>query len=87
MVLNKINPKTSTPRHIITKMAKVQYERIVKTPRKKQRVNYKGSPLMLSDGFSTEILQARRKWQDVFKDLNRKTLKSRLSTQQAHHLE
>ena len=40
-------------------MAKVK-ERILKVAGEKQRVNYKGTPIMLSANFSTEMLQARR---------------------------
>ena len=52
-------PNRSTPRHIIIKMTKVK-ERILKAAREKQRINYKGTPIRLSDDFSTEKLQARR---------------------------
>ena len=70
-VLNKINPNRPTPRHIIIKMAKVK-ERILKAAREKQRVNYKGTPISLSADFSTETLQARREWQEIFKVLKGK---------------
>ena len=60
---NKLNPNRPTPRHIIIKMAKVK-ERILMTAREKQSINYKGTPLA---DFSTETLQARREWQDIFK--------------------
>ena len=39
-------------------MAKVKgKERILKAAREKQRVNNKGTPIRLSSGFSTEMLQ------------------------------
>ena len=38
----------------------------IKTTREKPRVTYKGSPRNLSADFSTEMLQARREWQDIF---------------------
>ena len=60
-VPNKMNPNRPTPRHIIIKMTKFK-ERILKTAREKQRVNYKGTPIRLSVDFSTEMLQARREW-------------------------
>ena len=67
---NKLNSNSPTPRHIIIKMAKVKDKgRILKTAREKQRVNYKATPLRLSADFSTETLQARREWQDIFKAL------------------
>ena len=68
-----MNPNKHTPRHIIIKMAKVK-ERILKAAREKQSINYKGTPIRLSTDFSTEILQARREWQDIFKVLNGKNL-------------
>ena len=55
-------------------MAKVKdKERILKAAREKQSINYKGTPIKLSANFSTETLQARREWQDIFKATERKT--------------
>ena len=43
---NKFDQKTTTPRHITIKMAKVKdKERILKAAREKQRVSYKGVPI------------------------------------------
>ena len=68
-----------TPRHIIIKMAKVKdKERILKAAREKQSVNYKGTPIRLSAEFSTETLQGRREWQDVFKVLKGKNVQPRI---------
>ena len=53
-------------------------ERILKVAREKQRVNYKGTPIRLSADFSTEMLQARREWQDIFKVLKWKHLQLRI---------
>uniref|UniRef100_A0A8D0RQU5 L1 transposable element RRM domain-containing protein n=1 Tax=Sus scrofa TaxID=9823 RepID=A0A8D0RQU5_PIG len=72
---NKLNPKRTTPRHVIIKTAKV---RILKAAREKQSINYKGTPIRLSADFSTETLQARREWQDIFKVLKGKNLKPRV---------
>ena len=47
-------------------------ERILKAAREKQNINYKGTPIRLSADFSTETLQARREWQDMFKVLKEK---------------
>ena len=72
---NKLNPNRPTPRHIIIKMAKVSdKERILKAAREKQSVNYKGTPTKLSADFSTETLQARREWQEIFKVLKGKNM-------------
>ena len=63
-----MNPNRPTPRHIIIKMPKVKdKERILKAAREKQSINYKGTPIRLSADFSTETLEARREWQDIFK--------------------
>ena len=72
-----MNPNKPTPRHIVIKMAKVQ-ERILKAAREKQRVNYKGTPIRLSADFSTETMQARTEWQNIFKVLKEKNLQPRI---------
>ena len=77
MTPNKLNQKRSTPRHIIIKMAKVK-ERIRKASRETQSIKYKGTLIMLSVDFSTETLQARREWQDIFKALKGKNLQPRI---------
>ena len=46
-VPNKLDLKRPTPRHIIIKMPKVEdKERILKAAREKQRVTYKGVPIL-----------------------------------------
>ena len=72
-----MNPNRPTPRHIITKMAKVK-DRILKVPREKQRINYKGTPIRLSADFSTETFQARRECHDIFKVMKRKNVQTRI---------
>ena len=60
-------------------MAKIKdKERILKAAREKQRVNYKGTPIWLSADFSTETLQARREWQNIFKVLKGKNMWPRI---------
>ena len=76
-VPNKIKPNRPTPRHIINKMAKVK-EMILKAAREKQSINYKGTDVRLSADFSTEMLQARRQCQDVFKVLKGKSVQPRI---------
>ena len=67
-VLNKLEPKRATPRHIIIKMPDVKdKERILKAAGEKQRVTYKRVPIRLSADYSKETLQARRGWKDIFK--------------------
>ena len=48
-VPKKLDPKRTTRRHIIIKMPKVKdKERLIKAAREKQRVTYKGVPIILS---------------------------------------
>ena len=70
---------------IIIKMERVK-ERILKAVRGKQRVIYKVTPTRLSVDFSTETLQTRREWHDIFKMLKRKTCNLGYSAQQDYHL-
>ena len=82
---DKLNPNRPTPRRIIIKMGKVKdKERILMAARKTQNVHYKGPPpppVRLSADFSTETLQARSKWQDIFKVLKGKNLQPRILCQ------
>ena len=58
---NKLDPKRTTPRHIIIKLAKVKdKEKLLKAAREKERITHKGVSIRLSADFSKEILQARR---------------------------
>ena len=71
-----INPKMPTPRHITIKMPKLKdKERPLKALREKQQlVPYKEAPITLSADFSTETLQARRDWHEIFKVMKNKEL-------------
>jgi len=67
------------PRHILIKLTELKHkERILKAPREKQQVTYKGSPICLTADLSAETLKARREWQDIFKVLKGKNLQPRL---------
>ena len=45
---NKLDPKRTTPRHIIIKLPKIKdKERILKAAREKETVTYKGVPIRL----------------------------------------
>ena len=60
-------------------MAKVNNkESILKAAREKQNVTYKGTPIRLSADFSTESLQARREWQEIFNVLKGKNMQPRI---------
>ena len=68
-----------TPRHIIIILANIKDKaRILKTAREKERVTYKGVPIILSADFSKETLQARRGWKEVFEIMKGKDLHPRL---------
>ena len=74
-----MDPKKTTPRHIIIKMPEVKdKERILKAAREKQRFTYKGILIRLSANFSKETLQARRDWQEIFKGMKSRDLQPRL---------
>ena len=61
------NPRRDTPRHIVIKLMKIKdKDKILKAAREKQQISYKGIPIRLSADFSTETLQARREWHDIF---------------------
>ena len=75
---NKRNLKRTTLRHIIIKMPRAKdKERILQAAREKQLVIYKRVPIRLSTDFSTETMQVRWKWQEIFK-VNSKKLQPRL---------
>ncbi|KAK1346386.1 hypothetical protein QTO34_000242 [Cnephaeus nilssonii] len=57
-------------------------ERILQAAREKQLVTYKGVPIRLSADFSTETMQARWEWQEIFKVINSKNLQPNYSTKQ-----
>ena len=57
----RINPRRSTPRHLLRKLTKTKHkERILKAGRKTEPVTYKGNPIGLTADLSVETLQARR---------------------------
>ena len=81
---NMLDPKKTTPRHIIIKMSMFKdKEKILKAAREKQLVIHKEASLRLSADFSKETLQERRDWQEVFKVKKSKDLQPRL----LYHLE
>ena len=73
----KRNPNRPTPRYIIIKMAKFEdKDRILKAAREKQEVTYKGAAIRLAADFSTQTLQARREWHEIFQVMKTKGLQS-----------
>ena len=74
-----MDPRRNTTRHITIKLPKIKdKERILKAPRGKERITYKGVPIRLSADVSKETLQARRGWKEVFKVMKGKELHPRL---------
>uniref|UniRef100_A0A5G2R0E9 L1 transposable element dsRBD-like domain-containing protein n=1 Tax=Sus scrofa TaxID=9823 RepID=A0A5G2R0E9_PIG len=74
---------THTHTHITLPTSKITFEvsdkeRILKAAREKQNVTYKGTPIRISADFSTETLQARREWQEIFKVLKGKNMQPRI---------
>ena len=54
---NRKDPRRTTPRHIIIKMAKIKdKDRVLKAARERKKVTYKGKPIRLSSDFSAETL-------------------------------
>ena len=52
----KINRRRNTPRHILIKLSKIKYtEKIVKAPREKQQIIYKGIPIKLTADLSAKL--------------------------------
>ena len=75
----KLDPRRNTPIHILITLSKIKdKERILKAAREKKTVTYKGVPIRLSADFSTDTLQARRGWKEVFKVMKGKDLHPRL---------
>ena len=73
-----MDPRRSTPRHIIIKLCKIKdKKRILKAAREKETVTYKGVPIGLSAAFLKETLQARG-WKEVFQVMRGKDLHPRL---------
>ena len=78
-VPHRIKPRRNMVRHILIKLSKTKYqEKILKAAREKQQITYKGIPIRLTADLSAETLQARRKWQDIFKVMKGKNLQPRL---------
>ena len=74
------------PRRILIKLTKTKHtEKILNAAREKQQVTYKGNPIYLIAGLSSETLQARREWQDIFKVLKQKNIYQDYSTWQESH--
>ena len=47
-------------------------EQILKAGREKQQITHKGIPIRITADLSVEILQARKKWQDILRVMREK---------------
>ena len=82
----RINPRINMPRHILIKLSKIKYkEKILKAAREKQQITHKGIPIRLTADLSTETLQARWEWQEIFKVMKEKNLQPRLLYLEGSH--
>ena len=78
-VPSKLDPKRTTPRHIIIRMPKFKdKEGILKATREEKLITYRGVPIRLSADFSKETFQATRDWQEIFKVMKSGDLQPRL---------
>ena len=78
-VPNRINPRQNTPRHILIKLMKNKHkDQALKPAKEKQQITQKGIPIRITADLSIETLQARRKWQDIFKVTKENNLQPRL---------
>ena len=83
----QVEPKYVYQKTYYNKNGKIKdKERILNAAREKLSIKYKGIPIKLSDDFTTETLQARREWQDLFKVLKGKNSSLEHSIQQECHL-
>jgi hypothetical protein len=77
--LNRPDQNRNTPRHIIIKTTSTEtQERILKAVIEKKQIIYKGKPIKITAGFSTETLKARRAWGEVFWALNENNFNPRI---------
>ena len=72
------DPRKTTPRYII-KMANIKDKvRLLKAARERKKITYKGKLIRLSSDFSTEPLQARKEWHDIFNAMKQQGLEPRI---------
>ena len=64
---------------MLIKLTKIKHkEQILKPAREKQQITHKGIPIRITADLSTEILHARREWEDILKVMKEKNLQLRL---------
>ena len=73
------DPRKTTPRHIIIKMAKIKdNDRLLKAARESKKITYKRKPIRPSSDFSTDTSQVRREWHDILNAMKQKGLEPRI---------
>ena len=78
-VLNRINPRQNTPRHILIKLMKIKHKvQILNAGGEKQQTTHTGIPIRIIADLSLETLQARKEWQDILKMMKEKNIQTRL---------
>ena len=63
---------------IQSELSQKEKEQILKAAREKQQITHKGILIRVTADLSTEILQARREWQDILKVMKENKLQLRL---------
>jgi hypothetical protein len=64
---NRYDQNRTSPQHIIVKtISPKNKERILKAVRGKNQITYKGKLIKITADVSTETLEARRAWYEVF---------------------
>nr|KAF6457036.1 hypothetical protein HJG63_011632 [Rousettus aegyptiacus] len=76
---NYLNPKRPSPGRIVLKLSKINNkDRILRAAREKKMVTCKGKSIRLSSDFSTQTLQARKEWNQIFKLLSERNYQPRI---------
>jgi hypothetical protein len=70
--------KRKSPRHLIIKTLIIQNKERKNAASKKRWVTYTGKPIRITADFSTQILNSRKWWKDIFKALKENNYKPRL---------
>ena len=67
MDANTRDPRKTTPKRVLIKMAKIKdKDRLLKATRESKQITHKGKPIRLSSAFPAETLRARTEWHDIF---------------------
>ena len=82
----RINPRRNTPRHILIKLKKIKHkERILKVPREKQQVTYKGNPIRFTADLQQKLCRSEGNSRIYLKYWKGKIYNQDYCTQQGSH--